>query len=315
MLGSATTQRGQNVTGQAAGVKELAEILNAISGSQGNYLKAMGDAAGRGQIQSSDNLKAISSALEQLSKYQGQFSTDRTSVLAALGKASEQQTSRGNTMMDNFTKLMTGAGDNAASRFDSSMKAGSDIMSTGMTGMKGGVEGYNGAIKNMNDALGLSSNALGIANDRLGQYADIFKTATDDASVRMALGSTMTNQGLTQMRGFLDSAAGVNKQGQDYALGLGGIAADLAKVRQDGLTNYGNTSLGFANNDLGNRTLMNTTFNNFLSNLNQGIGNNNSAWALSQAPYAGILGQQLQYLNGTQSLMGSGGYTGLFGRG
>ena len=181
--------------------------------------------------------------------------------------------------------------------------------------MASGLEGYNGAIKNMNDALGLSSNALGIANDRLGQYANIFKTATDDASTRMTLGSTMTNQGLGAMRGFLDSAAGVNKQGQDYALGMGDIAANLARTRQDGLSNYGNTAVGFANNDTDNRRLMSDTFNNFLNNLNSGIANNNSAWALSQAPYAGILGQQLQYLNGTQSLMGSGGYTGLFGRG
>ena len=315
MLGSATTQRGQNVSSQGAGLGALSDIMNATSNSQKNYLDALGGAASRGQSQSNANLAAISSALEQLTKYQGQYSTDRNSVLDALGKASEQQTSRGNTMMDNFRQLVTGAGDNAASRFGSSMTAGADIMSTGGRAMASGLEGYNGAIKNMNDALGLSSNALGIANDRLGQYANIFKTATDDASTRMTLGSTMTNQGLTNMRGFLDSAANVNNQGQDYAVGLGNIAAQLAQTRQDGLNNYGSTSVGFANNDLGNRTLMNTAFNDFLSNLNQGIGNNNSAWALSQAPYAGILGQQLQYLNGTQNLMGSGGYTGLFGRG
>ena len=311
LMGNASTLRGQNVQGQVAGVGSLADIMNAISGSQKNYLTAMSDAAGRGQSQYNTNAGAITDLTKQLSAYGGQNNDAMKTILDALGGAAAQQTSRGNNMMDNYTALMTGAGSNAASRYGDAMGAGANIMNTGMSGITSGLSGYNGAMKNMNDALGISQGALGIANDRLGQYSNIFKATTDDATARMGLGANMTSQGLKSMNDFLSNAAGITKQQQDYALGLGNIASNLANTRQTGLDNYGTTALGFANNDLGNRQLMNTSFNNFLTNLNTGIGNNLGAWQQSNAPYAGILGQQLNYLGGTQGLLGN--YAGLFG--
>jgi len=311
LMGSATTQRGQNVQSQVAGLGSLADIMNANSASQKNYLDAMSAAAGRGQQQYNANLGAASDALGQLGQYGTQRNNAMTSVLGALGDASGQITSRGNNMMDNYTSLVNSAGNNAASRFGAGMGAGADIMSTGMGGMNAGMTGYNSAIDNMNKALGISTGALGIANDRLANYANIFKTTTDDATARMGLGANMTNQGLTNMRGFLDSAGNVLKDQQAYGLGMGQIGANLAQTRQGAVDNYGNTALGFANNDLNNRTLMNTSFNDYLKNLAGGLTANNQSWQLGTAPYTGVLDLMGNYLLGAQGLMGN--YAGLFG--
>jgi len=313
MLGSATTQRGQNVSSQSAGLGALSDLTNANSNSQKNFLDALNAAAGRGQSQYNANLAASSDALGQLGQYGTQRNNALTSVLGALGDASGQITSRGNNMMDNFTALMNSAGNNAASKYGAAMGAGADIMGTGMSGMNAGVTGYNSAVDNMNKALGISQGALGIANDRLRNYADIFKTSTDDSTKRMQLGAQMTGQGMDAMKGFLDSAAGVTKQQQDYAAAMGNNAANLYKVNQDANASYGNTAANFASVDNSNRKLMNDAFLGYINGLNTGIGNNNTAWGQSIAPYMGILNAQMQYLTGTQSLMGN--YGGMFGGG
>lgn len=304
MLGSATTQRGQNVDSQTAALGILPQLMTANATSQGNFLDAMGSAAGRGQQQYNANLGAQTEALGQLGQYGSQRNTALASILGALGGASEQLTSRGGNMMDNFTRLVTGAGDNAASRFGAGMGAGADIMGTGMGGMNAGLTGYNNAVNNMNDAMGISTGALGIANDRLGHYANIFRDTTQDATARMKLGGEMTNMGLTNMQGFLDSAGNVLKNDQNYATGMGQIGASLAQTRQDAVNNYGNTSLGFGKLDNDNRALTNTAFNNFLTNLAGGIGANNDTWRLAVAPYNSVLDMMTGYLSGTQGLMG-----------
>lgn len=312
LMGNATTQRGQNVQSQVAGLDALDSLYQSDTNRRKLFADILNDATARGQSQYQSNLKATTDLTGQLGQYGAQQNTAIGQVLAALNSAAEQVTSRGNTMFDTYGKLMTNATDAAANRYGTGMTAGANVMNTGANSMGAGVSGYNTAVKNMTDALGISQGALGAANDRLGHYADIFRTASTDATNRMDLGAKMTGQGLDALRGFLDSAAGVTKQQQDYAAAMGTIGSNLYRTNTDAAGNYGNTAVGFANNDTDNRKLMNDSFLGFLNSLNTGIVNNNTAWGLANAPYAGILGQQINYLAGTQNLMGSGGYSGLF---
>lgn len=297
MMNNATTQRGQNVASQTAGIGALADLMNAGTANQKMFLDAASGAAGRGQEQYGQNLAASTAALGQL----GQFGTQRnnalSSVLEALSGAAGQVTSRGNALTDSYTSLINNAGKDAANRYGVGMSTGADLVNSGTSGMASGAGAFNDAINGM--------------NDRLGIYSTIASDANKDATSRMSLGANMTKQGIDSVLDYLTQAAGVTKQQQDYALGMGDLGTRLSAARQGGIDNYSRTALGFAENDLGNRSLLNKSFNDYLSNLNLGVANNNNAWVTATAPYRGLLDSMFTYAGGTQNLWGP--YAGMWG--